>query len=103
MMSHFMVFPGIKRPRAEIREQAWLRVPRSTIKQRPEISDFIDTHPMHFDVIVIGAGAAGMMCAAQAGGRGRRVLLIDHVEKVGERIRISGGGRWSLLRNSSGW
>ena len=48
---------------------------------------------MHFDVIVIGAGAAGMMCAMQAGGRGRRVLLIDHMEKLGERIRISGGGR----------
>ena len=48
---------------------------------------------MHFDVIIIGAGAAGMMCAAQAGLRGRRVLLIEHVEKLGERIRISGGGR----------
>nr|WP_082922998.1 NAD(P)/FAD-dependent oxidoreductase [Halothiobacillus diazotrophicus] len=46
-----------------------------------------------FDVIVIGAGAAGMMCAAQAGQRGRRVLLIDHAAKIGERIRISGGGR----------
>jgi len=46
-----------------------------------------------FDVIVIGAGAAGMMCAAQAGQRGRRVLLIEHVAKLGERIRISGGGR----------
>ena len=46
-----------------------------------------------FDVIVIGAGAAGMMCAAQAGQRGRRVLLIDHAEVLGERIRISGGGR----------
>ncbi len=48
---------------------------------------------MDFDVIVIGAGAAGMMCAAQAGLRGRRVLLIDHATKIGERIRISGGGR----------
>jgi predicted Rossmann fold flavoprotein len=47
----------------------------------------------HWDVIVIGAGAAGMMCAAQAGRRGRRVLLIDHADKLGERIRISGGGR----------
>lgn len=46
-----------------------------------------------FDVIVIGAGAAGMMCAAQAGQRGRHVLLIDHAAKIGERIRISGGGR----------
>ena len=46
-----------------------------------------------FDVVVIGAGAAGMMCAATAGQRGRRVLLIDHAAKLGEKIRISGGGR----------
>jgi predicted Rossmann fold flavoprotein len=46
-----------------------------------------------FDVAVIGAGAAGMMCAATAGQSGRRVLLIDHYPKVGEKIRISGGGR----------
>ncbi len=45
------------------------------------------------DVAVIGAGAAGMMCAAAAGQRGRRVLLIDHYPKLGEKIRISGGGR----------
>jgi hypothetical protein len=46
-----------------------------------------------FDVAIIGAGAAGMMCAATAAQRGRRVLLIDHYAKVGEKIRISGGGR----------
>ncbi|MCM2328534.1 MAG: NAD(P)/FAD-dependent oxidoreductase [Lysobacter sp.] len=46
-----------------------------------------------FDVVVIGAGAAGMMCAATAGQRGRRVLLVDHYPKLGEKIRISGGGR----------
>ena len=48
---------------------------------------------VRFDVIVIGAGAAGMMCAAVAGRRGRRVLLIEHYHKLGEKIRISGGGR----------
>lgn len=48
---------------------------------------------MDFEVIVIGAGAAGMMCAARAGQRGRRVLLIDHAQKLAEKIRISGGGR----------
>ena len=48
---------------------------------------------MDIDVVVIGAGAAGMMCAAQAGKRGRRVLLVDHWPTIGERIRISGGGR----------
>jgi len=46
-----------------------------------------------FDVVVIGAGAAGMMCAATAGRRARRVLLVDHYPKLGEKIRISGGGR----------
>ena len=44
-------------------------------------------------MIVIGAGAAGMMCAAEAGKRGKSVLLIDHYHKLGEKIRISGGGR----------
>ena len=48
---------------------------------------------MDFDVAVLGAGAAGMMCAAQAGQRGRRVALIDHFATIGEKIRISGGGR----------
>ena len=48
---------------------------------------------MDFDVIVLGAGAAGMMCAAVAGRRGRRVLLIEHAVPLGEKIRISGGGR----------
>ncbi|MBX9606367.1 MAG: NAD(P)/FAD-dependent oxidoreductase [Gammaproteobacteria bacterium] len=47
----------------------------------------------HYDLIVIGAGAAGMMCAATAGQRGRRVLVIEHAATVGEKIRISGGGR----------
>jgi predicted Rossmann fold flavoprotein len=57
---------------------------------------------LRFDVIVIGAGAAGMMCAAQAGARGRRVLLIEHAEKLGERIRISGGGRCNFTNRSVG-
>ena len=46
-----------------------------------------------FDVIIIGAGAAGLMCAAVAGQRGRKVLLVDHAKAAGEKIRISGGGR----------
>jgi len=46
-----------------------------------------------WDAVVIGAGAAGMMCAAVAGQRGARVLLIDHAGKLAEKIRISGGGR----------
>ena len=46
-----------------------------------------------FDTVIIGAGAAGLFCAAQAGQRGLKVLLIDHADKVAEKIRISGGGR----------
>ena len=46
-----------------------------------------------FDVIVVGAGAAGMMSAIEVGKRGRKVLLVDHAKKIGEKIRISGGGR----------
>ncbi|WP_461469742.1 BaiN/RdsA family NAD(P)/FAD-dependent oxidoreductase [Melaminivora sp.] len=46
-----------------------------------------------FDAVILGAGAAGLFCAAQAGQRGLRVLLIDHSPRVAEKIRISGGGR----------
>jgi predicted Rossmann fold flavoprotein len=45
------------------------------------------------DVVVLGAGAAGMMCALEAGRRGRRVVLLDHAERAGKKILISGGGR----------
>jgi predicted Rossmann fold flavoprotein len=48
---------------------------------------------IQYDVIIIGAGAAGMMSAIEAGKRGRKVLLVDHYKKIGEKIRISGGGR----------
>ena len=52
------------------------------------------TSRMHsFDVVVIGAGAAGLFCAGVAGQLGLRVLVLDHSEKVAEKIRISGGGR----------
>ena len=46
-----------------------------------------------FDVIVLGAGAAGLMCALTAGQRGKKVLLLDHADRVGAKILISGGGR----------
>ena len=55
-----------------------------------------------FDVIIIGAGAAGMMCAATAGQRGRNVLLIEHYAKLGEKIRISGGGRCNFTNLHAG-
>ncbi|VFR30370.1 NAD(FAD)-utilizing dehydrogenases [plant metagenome] len=55
-----------------------------------------------FDVAVIGAGAAGMMCAAVAGQRGRRVVLIDHAGRLAEKIRISGGGRCNFTNREVG-
>ena len=47
----------------------------------------------NFDVVVIGAGAAGLMCAIEAGKRNKKVLIIEHSSKIAEKIRISGGGR----------
>ena len=48
---------------------------------------------MKFDAIIIGAGAAGLFCAIEAGKRGKRVLVIEHNAQVGRKILISGGGR----------
>lgn len=48
---------------------------------------------IHFNTIIIGAGAAGLMCAIEAGKRGRKVLVLEHAEKIGKKILISGGGR----------
>jgi len=55
-----------------------------------------------FDVVVLGAGAAGMMCAATAGARGRRVALVEHSARLAEKIRISGGGRCNFTHLGSG-
>ncbi|MET3132682.1 putative Rossmann fold flavoprotein [Oxalobacteraceae bacterium GrIS 1.11] len=55
-----------------------------------------------FDVAVIGAGAAGMMCAAVAAQGGKRVVLIDHAAKLAEKIRISGGGRCNFTNINAG-
>ncbi len=49
--------------------------------------------PNHYDAIILGAGAAGLLCAALAAARGRRVLLLDHAPRAGRKILISGGGR----------
>ena len=48
---------------------------------------------LNYDTLILGAGAAGMMCAIHAAARGGRVLIVDHARKPGEKIRISGGGR----------
>jgi predicted Rossmann fold flavoprotein len=55
----------------------------------------------HYNVMIIGAGAAGLMCASQAVKRGRSVLLADHARKIGEKIRISGGGRCNFTNLNS--
>ncbi|APG83501.1 NAD(P)/FAD-dependent oxidoreductase [Sinorhizobium americanum] len=54
------------------------------------------------DVVIIGAGAAGMMCAIEAGKRGRRVVVVDHAKAPGEKIRISGGGRCNFTNSHTG-
>ncbi|MFA5041763.1 MAG: NAD(P)/FAD-dependent oxidoreductase [Bdellovibrionales bacterium] len=55
----------------------------------------------NFDVVIIGAGAAGLMCALRAGQRGRKVLLLDHAEQAGSKILISGGGRCNFTNRSA--
>ncbi|MGD1046401.1 MAG: NAD(P)/FAD-dependent oxidoreductase [Bacteroidota bacterium] len=55
---------------------------------------------MNTDVIIIGAGAAGLMCAIEAGKRRRSVLVLDHNKKIGEKIRISGGGRCNFTNRN---
>ncbi|QBX36455.1 NAD(P)/FAD-dependent oxidoreductase [Brevundimonas sp. S30B] len=55
-----------------------------------------------FDVLIVGAGAAGMMCAIEAGRRGRRVRIVDHARAPGEKIRISGGGRCNFTNLGTG-
>ena len=57
---------------------------------------------MHWDVVIIGAGAAGLMCGITAGQRGRRVLVLDHANKVGKKILMSGGGRCNFTNMYSG-
>ena len=54
-----------------------------------------------FDAVIIGAGAAGLFCASVAGQRGLRVLLVDHSDKVAEKIRISGGGRCNFTNTDT--
>lgn len=56
-----------------------------------------------WDVIILGAGAAGLFCAGTAVARGRRVVVIDHARAAGEKIRISGGGRCNFTNLAAGW
>lgn len=54
-----------------------------------------------YDVVIVGAGAAGLMCALEAGKRGRRVLILEHADRVGKKILISGGGRCNFTNWSA--
>ncbi|HIG79159.1 MAG TPA: NAD(P)/FAD-dependent oxidoreductase [Cycloclasticus sp.] len=56
--------------------------------------------PSHFDVIIIGASASGLMCAIEAGKRGRNVVVLDHANKAGKKILMSGGGRCNFTNYS---
>ncbi len=61
--------------------------------------DLLESTMNHSDVIIIGAGAAGLMCAIEAGKRGRSVLVLDHANKAGKKILMSGGGRCNFTNN----
>ncbi|MDB6015841.1 MAG: aminoacetone oxidase family FAD-binding enzyme [Pedosphaera sp.] len=60
------------------------------------------TSPLQHEVIVIGGGAAGLMCAIEAGKRGRSVLLLEHADRLGKKILISGGGRCNFTNFNAG-
>ena len=55
----------------------------------------------HFDVVIVGGGAAGLMCALTAGQRGRRVLVVEHANRVGKKILMSGGGRCNFTNTGA--
>src|SRR5262250_2175403 len=71
----------------------WLRIGALNARWRRTAPLRFDTMPQHWDVIVIGGGAAGLFCAIEAGKRGRKVLVLEHSERIGKKIAISGGGR----------
>lgn len=73
----------------------WHLALRAQPRERVECPPMTAQTPTNreFDVVIIGAGAAGLMCAAVAGARGRRVLVLDSANKVGKKILMSGGGR----------
>ncbi len=59
------------------------------------------TDPLSFDVVIIGGGAAGLMCASTAGQRGKRVLVVEHANRVGKKILMSGGGRCNFTNSGT--
>jgi predicted Rossmann fold flavoprotein len=89
--------PGTKRGRPN----RWFHTPGSL---SPDDFDPLERSlsTAGFDVVVVGAGAAGLFCAGLAGHRGLRVLLLDHALKLAEKIRISGGGRCNFTNLNTG-
>src|SRR5690606_23137858 len=82
------------------RSASWMRSPTTTAiasRCRPLAEQL-----PHYDVIVIGGGAAGLMCAMTAGQRGRRVLVIEHANRIGKKILLSGGGRCNFTNINAG-
>jgi predicted Rossmann fold flavoprotein len=77
-----------------------LRRPNRRIRRRKPVVK--PSLPSSYDAIILGAGAAGLMCAAVAGQRGRRVLLIEHADRPGKKILISGGGRCNFTNIDAG-
>src|SRR6187401_3301412 len=55
----------------------------------------------HFDTLIVGGGAAGLMCAITAGRRGKRVLVVEHANRVGKKILMSGGGRCNFTNTGA--
>ena len=53
----------------------------------------VTQHTQSFDALILGGGAAGLMCAIEAGKRGRRVAILEHADRLGKKILISGGGQ----------
>jgi NADPH-dependent 2,4-dienoyl-CoA reductase/sulfur reductase-like enzyme len=78
-----------------IRERPWMRKEGSFrfVATSPTALSMPSPDTTPYDVLILGAGAAGMMCAALAGQRGKRVALIEHADAPGKKILISGGGR----------
>jgi predicted Rossmann fold flavoprotein len=79
-----------------------LRGPIAALRRIPKCWEDDLTASSQYDAIIIGAGAAGLMCALTAGQRGRRVLLLDHLDRVGAKILISGGGRCNFTNVNGG-
>jgi len=61
-----------------------------------KIAEYSISNPPHFDLVIIGAGAAGLMAAASAGSRGLKVLLLEKNRKLGVKILMSGGTRCNI-------